>query len=743
MYGPDRHLGNDVDGFPAARRTAIAGVRRLSALAVLAALLLVLALSQSSPAASGGSARGLGGSTGKTGARMASVAATAQANPELALVTPEKEERGGRFGATVALSADGRTALVGAPKEGAGAGAAWVFTHFVSPTSPPQTKWEREGEELEMPLPDSKPGECGDEEELAESGAEGSAEACRFGAGVALSADGDIAAIGAPHARHNRGAVWIFTRSGPGSRWSRIAELIDPETEALDRFGRSVAMSADGTTVLVGAPMYRGRVWVFTRTDTGWLPDATPLTRGEAGEEGEGEFGTSVALSADGNTALIGAPGSPGARGGAWVFEHASAGWAMAGNLKGAGQSSDGRFGISVALSADGSTALVGARQNDEGRGAVWAFVPTSEGWTEQGPMLTGEGEAEEEFGSSVALSADGGSALIGAPHGETVNGTALLFERSDTTWAEQEQLQPGPVAKTGAHTQFGSSVALSSDAETKLVGGRAYARKGAAWVFGKYPSVEAVTPDKGPSTGGTTVTITGENLAEARAVRFGETEAASFSVTSNKSIVAVSPPGTGSVEVTVETPIGLSESDASADQFTYIAEIPGKGNGGGSGGGGTEEGATSQSGSTGQTPKSGVLPFGPFAGGACGASVVGKRFSVNSSGRALVKLRGTGAGKCAGKLTLRIKIAQAKIAGKKIVKLRSIGTASFAILAGQTRVLAIKLNAAGRLLLKAGHGRLNTSLLIVKSSPAPVKARSASIRLTQLKPTKPGAKKT
>jgi hypothetical protein len=767
MDGPDGHLGNDGDGSPTAGLTALAVGKRRPALVALASLLFVLMLSQSSPADSGGSAGGA--SAERASARMASFAATAQASPELALVTPAKEESGGRFGASVALSADGDTALVGAPKEGGGAGAAWVFTHSVSMASPPENDWENKGEELEIPAAESKPGDCSDEatEEEAE-------EECRFGIGVALSADGDLAAIGAPHAYNNRGAVWIFARSDQSSRWSLAAELTDPEEEVDDRFGRSVAVSADGSTVLVGAPMWRGRAWVFTRSSpTEWAPEVTPLTRGAGGVAGEGEFGQSVALSADGDTALIGAPGSPGAGGGAWVFQRSSSGWSAGNALKGEGQSPAGRFGISVALSADGATALVGARMNDEGMGAAWAFVPTSEGWSEQGPMLTGLGEAEEEFGSSVALSADGDSALIGAPHGEGVHGTALLFERSAEEWGTaREQLQPES-SITHARLQFGSSVALSSDAETKLVGGRTYERRGAAWVFGKYPSVDGLQPDKGSSAGGTTVTIAGENLSEVRSVKFGEIEAASFTVTSNKSIVAVSPPGTGVVQVSVEAPLGVSAANIPADQFTYLVkeeapggggskeEAPGgggsKGGGGGNGGNGGnnnngagdegkstgQEEPASQISSPGQTPKSGVLNFGPFAGGACGASLVGKRFSINGHGRALVKLRGMGAGKCAGKLTLRIKVAQAKIAGKKIVKLRSIGTASFAIVAGQTRAVSIKLNAAGRRLLKADHGHLNTSLLIVKSSPAPVRARSASIRLTQLKPTKPGAKKT
>lgn len=744
---PDRALAA---GAPARLRPRWA----LVVAASLLALALILALSQASPADSDGSSRDAAGS-----ARAASLTATLQATPELALVTPEKEEKGGGFGASVALSADGTTALVGAPRSGDRAGAAWVFTHGTGQTGPPEAGWEREGVELKAPQSALESGACSGESE----------EECRFGTSVALSADGDLAVVGSPHAYDNEGAVWIYERSvtGASSSWQMIEELRDPETGVPGRFGRSVAISADGDTVLVGAPMRHAQVWVFARSGSEWAPEAS-LSRGEEAGAEESEFGRSVALSADGDTALVGAPGVPGQHGGAWVFVRFDGGWEPGSKLEDQGQTPDARFGISVALSADGSTALVGARADDEGRGAAWVFAASGEGWSQQG-QLTGAGEEGEEFGASVALSASGSVALIGAPHGESVTpgasgtttsmfgGDALLFERSGVSWgaSPQEQLQPG--STTGNHdVQFGSSVALSSDAETKLVGGRAYKHRGAAWVFGRYPSIEAVGPAEGPTTGGTTVTIEGENLSEARAVEFGGVEAASFTVTSRKSIVAVTPPasGSGPVDVTVETPIGISQK-TSADRFTYIGkeeskenkEEDKKENKGKEEEKSKEPDTTSQSGSGGAAAKSGVLAFGPLSGGACGASLVGKRFYVHAHGRVLIKLRGIGAGSCSGKLTLRVKVVKAKLAGgkagvKKTFKLRTIGTGSFAIAAGQTRTFTIKLNAVGRQFLTVDHGHLNTSLLIARSSPAPAQARTASIRLTRLPPTRSTTKR-
>jgi alpha-tubulin suppressor-like RCC1 family protein len=82
-------------------------------------------------------------------------------------------------------------------------------------------------------------------------------------------------------------------------------------------------------------------------------------------------------------------------------------------------------------------------------------------------------------------------------------------------------------------------------------------------------PSVTKLKPDHGPSSGGTSVTITGTNLLGATAVSFGSTSATSFTVNSRQSITAVAPVGTGIVDVTVTTPEGTSAANAGG-RFTY-----------------------------------------------------------------------------------------------------------------------------------------------------------------------------
>ena len=85
---------------------------------------------------------------------------------------------------------------------------------------------------------------------------------------------------------------------------------------------------------------------------------------------------------------------------------------------------------------------------------------------------------------------------------------------------------------------------------------------------------ITGITPHSGPEAGGTSVTISGSGFTGATEVFFGETPAASFSVESDETIVAVAPPGTGTVDVRVATPSGTSPI-TTADQYTYQKTAP------------------------------------------------------------------------------------------------------------------------------------------------------------------------
>jgi Regulator of chromosome condensation (RCC1) repeat/IPT/TIG domain len=83
-------------------------------------------------------------------------------------------------------------------------------------------------------------------------------------------------------------------------------------------------------------------------------------------------------------------------------------------------------------------------------------------------------------------------------------------------------------------------------------------------------PTVAKITPKEGPVSGGTSVTLTGTFFSGATAVKFGTTNAQSFTINSDSSITAVSPAGSGRVDVTVTTPDGTSQVSA-RDRFKYV----------------------------------------------------------------------------------------------------------------------------------------------------------------------------
>jgi hypothetical protein len=147
--------------------------------------------------------------------------------------------------------------------------------------------------------------------------------------------------------------------------------------------------------------------------------------------------GFSVALSAEGNTAIVGGPTdkciSSGCTGAAWVYTRSGGVWTQQGSkLVAADTVGSAGQGGSVALSADGNTAIVGANTGNPQTGAAWVFTRCRGVWTQQGSKLVGTGAVGlAEQGVSVALSADGNTAIVGGPTDgvpHSLTGAAWVF---------------------------------------------------------------------------------------------------------------------------------------------------------------------------------------------------------------------------------------------------------------------------------------------------------------------------
>ncbi len=460
----------------------------------------------------------------------------------------------GLFGASVAVSADGRTAIVGAPREGGGAGSARVFV--LTPSG-----WQEQAQ-----LGPSEGGEG-----AAVPCTEG--EECRLGVSVAISADGNTVIAGSPREEDLKGAVRAFVRTG--TTWSQLGpELTGESSRGRALFGRSVAISADGQTALIGAPG-SATATILHRSGSGWTQEGATIASPD--KPHAGGFGSTVALSGDGSVAFIGAPGVESRSGAVWAFVREGNDWRQQGEaLTGGSEATAGaHFGSGLALSFDGSTALVGADGDSEGAGAAWALVRSGATWIHQGPKLTASGElGAAHFGQSVALSASGDSALAGGPADNDRRGAAWTLTRADSKWSQQAKI---PTPDLSGASRFGTSVSLSADGLTALIGAP-YEHKlsGSAWALWTpaSPTVQTVEPSEGPSSGGTDVTITGSGFLPGASVRIG-TAAASVEVTSETTITAVTAKTTpGSYEVQVSDADGTSTGGPS---FTYSAPAPEK----------------------------------------------------------------------------------------------------------------------------------------------------------------------
>jgi hypothetical protein len=211
-------------------------------------------------------------------------------------------------------------------------------------------------------------------------------------------------------------------------------------------------------------------------------------TGGAAGDV----FGYSVAIS--GGTALVGAAfdtvGGTAQQGSVYVFTRSGASWSQQAQLTAADGAANDNFGTSVAISGD--TALVAASNDDVGasidQGSVYIFTRSGSSWSQQAQLMAADGAASDHFGTRVALSGD--TALAGAL-GDDVGasaeqGSAYVFTRSGASWSQQAKLT---AADGAADDYLGSSVAIS--AETALVSaphdtvsGNAY--QGSAYVFAR-----------------------------------------------------------------------------------------------------------------------------------------------------------------------------------------------------------------------------------------------------------------
>ncbi|MCY1008643.1 hypothetical protein OV079_24380 [Nannocystis pusilla] len=295
--------------------------------------------------------------------------------------------------------------------------------------------------------------------------------------------------------------------------------------ESGDYFGLSLAISADGTTMVVGAPyedggahgidvdqfdnprVDAGAAYVFVREGDTWKQQAYLKSFNPDAEDGFG----AVAISGNGDTIAIGAQyedsavtgigGDPSdnsgrSSGAVYMFERKDGAWSQTAYIKASNTESYAHFGDRVALSLDGNTLAVGAPNESsaatgidsnpwkgvtEDSGAVYVYSRDGGAWDQRAYLKASNTGKWDGFGSALALSADGTTLAVGASHEESksagingdqtdnslASGAVYMFTVKDGAWSQQAYIK---ASNPGESDSFGFSVALASDGDTLAV---------------------------------------------------------------------------------------------------------------------------------------------------------------------------------------------------------------------------------------------------------------------------------
>lgn len=307
-----------------------------------------------------------------------------------------------------------------------------------------------------------------------------------FGYSVSVSADDSIGLVGAPDAIQwsTPGAAFLFDNSS--GTWTQTAELTETDGTDGDQFGESVALSSDGSTAVIGAPgvsvdgdSAAGAVFIYSNDDGAWtevaeIDSPAPIVNGN--------FGASVAVSSDGSSIVVGAPTNGGhAQGGVYFYSDSSGSWTAAGSML--GSSNGALLGWIVTISGNGSAGAAGEPDYQYKNGTTTVYQPEVVTFALSGStygyahtLSSPAGTGMDGFGQG-ALSMDdaGTSLLVGAGSIQTFNsqnvmGLAYVYPYSSGSWGA-----PTAITHTASTANcdcgLGTSGVISSDGTSVLLG--------------------------------------------------------------------------------------------------------------------------------------------------------------------------------------------------------------------------------------------------------------------------------
>lgn len=291
-----------------------------------------------------------------------------------------------------------------------------------------------------------------------------------YGNSVALSASGNLMAVGAPYAGLNAlpyqgdGKVFLYEKTATG--WNPLPQTIrESDNGSLGAyFGKHIALSDDGNVLVVsghGSNNMKGAFWVYRKNTSGTFVEEQKLTVTTVAASSY--FADALAISGDGNTIVVGSPRDNDEVGSVFVFRYQGASWVQDGNeIEAAGAIDESRFGGAVDIDYDGNTIVIGGDMDNHGKGAAWICHRSNSGWDLPVRLLPAALQYEDYVGRSVSIDSAGTAFVIVGANG------FLPYKRIATTWQAQ-----GNKVSAGGGAEV-RTVAMSHDG-TQLVTGVEY----------------------------------------------------------------------------------------------------------------------------------------------------------------------------------------------------------------------------------------------------------------------------
>lgn len=383
------------------------------------------------------------------------------------------------FGRGIALTDDGKLALissVGRDEVVTDQGAVYIFAdlNYEAPVNAIEALREQEKLYAKTPVVNSY-----------------------FGTACALSHDGKTAVITAQNGptghSTDAGCAYFFEKTELG--WVEKGRFWSEDTTNVSNFGCSVDLFNNGTYAVVGASSdggdSSGSVFVFMRVGDTWIQ--TQKIRAQTPGSSY-LFGAAVTASEDGSLLLIGEQSNPtraiGA-GACHVYTNQSGQFVYQQTLYASDAAQSDYFGMSVAISGDGNIALIGAAHEDSAAsnsGSVYVFTRDGSIWTEEQKLIAHDGMIDDYFGTDLALNYDATIGLVSCGYDDdkgSNTGSVYVYSRSGSTWTYVKKLYTSdPVAETVL-----TYVTMSGDNKTVMIGSSLSDDKGtdtgAVYVFG------------------------------------------------------------------------------------------------------------------------------------------------------------------------------------------------------------------------------------------------------------------